>query len=230
LFRRRLEYPALKRAAREQQGLFGANVVLIEDKASGTQLIEELIAEGCHAVTRYQPTADKVMRLHAQTATIENGFVAIPETAPWLAEYLHEMTVFPKGKHDDQVDPTAQFLDWLKRPFPGQDFYELTRIQAEAIAQPTRPQPVEPIGSSARWNGKPSRKKPTEWHFLMRIAPRDLTEHDRTEPPRPGPRVRIRFLPAPNFHMGCPRLSPRCGVAKPTKECKGDNCLAVEAP
>ena len=33
--------------------------------------------------------------------------------APWLAEYLHEMTVFPNGKHDDQVDSTAQFLDWL---------------------------------------------------------------------------------------------------------------------
>ncbi|MBV8505356.1 MAG: phage terminase large subunit [Alphaproteobacteria bacterium] len=50
------------------------------------------------------------------TAMIENGFVYIPETAPWLADYLHEMTVFPKGKHDDQVDSTAQFLDWFKPP------------------------------------------------------------------------------------------------------------------
>jgi phage terminase large subunit-like protein len=64
------------------------------------------------------------MRLHAQTAMIENGFVYIPETAAWLAEYLHEMTVFPRGKHDDQVDSTAQFLDWFKRPFPGQGFFE----------------------------------------------------------------------------------------------------------
>src|ERR1700724_1906093 len=110
LFRRRLEYPALKRAVREQQSLFGANEVLIEDKASGTQLIQELIADGCHGVTRYQPTCDKIMRLNAQTAMIENGFVHIPETAPWLDEYLHELTVFPSGKHDDQVDSTAQFL------------------------------------------------------------------------------------------------------------------------
>jgi phage terminase large subunit-like protein len=51
VFRRRLEYPALKRAVREQQSLFQASVVLIEDKASGTQLIQELILEGCHAVT-----------------------------------------------------------------------------------------------------------------------------------------------------------------------------------
>jgi hypothetical protein len=54
-----------------------------------------------------------------------SGFVCIPEAAPWLAEYLHEMMVFPKGKHDDQVGSTAQFLDWFERPFPGQAFYEL---------------------------------------------------------------------------------------------------------
>src|SRR5712671_7179943 len=93
LFRRRLEYPALKRAVREQQSLFDATEVLIEDKASGTQLIQELIEDGCHAVTRYQPTIDKVMRLHAQTGMIDNGFVHIPEDAAWLTEYLHEMVV-----------------------------------------------------------------------------------------------------------------------------------------
>jgi hypothetical protein len=65
LFRKRLEYPALKRAVRDQQHLFNASVVLIEDKASGTQLIQDLIADGCHGVTRYQPTGDKTMRMHA---------------------------------------------------------------------------------------------------------------------------------------------------------------------
>jgi len=90
MLRQRLEFPALKRAVREQQNLYRAAEILIEDKASGTQLIQELIADGCHGVTRYQPTTDKIMRMHAQTAMIENGFVHIPETAPWLAEYLHE--------------------------------------------------------------------------------------------------------------------------------------------
>jgi predicted phage terminase large subunit-like protein len=132
VFRRRLEYPALKRAVREQQALFAATELLIEDKASGTQLIQELIVEGCHGVMRYEPTTEKIMRLHAQTAIIENGFVRIPETAPWLAEYLHEMTVFPKGKHDDQVDSTAQFLDWFKRPSPGRAYFECMRMQVQA--------------------------------------------------------------------------------------------------
>jgi predicted phage terminase large subunit-like protein len=143
VFRRRLEYPVLKRAVRDQQNLFDANVVLIEDKASGTQLIQELIADGCHGVTRYQPNCEKIMRLHAQTAMIENGFVHIPETASWLAEYLHEMSVFPKGKHDDQVDSTAQFLDWFKRPFPGQNVFEYYRRLAQEAEERRKPKPIK---------------------------------------------------------------------------------------
>jgi hypothetical protein len=45
------------------------------------------------------------------------------------------MTVFPNGKHDDQVDSTAQFLDWFKKPFPGQGIYEFYRMQAERDLQ-----------------------------------------------------------------------------------------------
>jgi predicted phage terminase large subunit-like protein len=133
VLRQRLEYPALKRAVREQQSLFDANVVLIEDKASGTQLIQEMIADRCHAVTSYKPECDKIMRLHAQTALIENGFVLIPQAGPWLAAYLHEITVFPNGKYDDQVDATAQFLDWFKRPFPYQGLIEFYRMQTEKL-------------------------------------------------------------------------------------------------
>jgi predicted phage terminase large subunit-like protein len=144
VLRRRMEYPELKRAMREQCEAFKANVVLIEDKASGTQLIQELVAEGLHAVTRYQPQSDKVMRMHAQTAMIENGFVHLPKEAAWLAEYLHELTAFPRGRHDDQVDSTAQMLDWFKRgSVPSSDagiwdlykeHYEQARTQTPKLA------------------------------------------------------------------------------------------------
>jgi phage terminase large subunit-like protein len=62
VFRQRLEIRRSS-AVREQHSLFGATEVLIENKASGTQLIQELIADGCHGVNRYQPTTDKIMRL-----------------------------------------------------------------------------------------------------------------------------------------------------------------------
>ena len=132
--RRRMEYPELKRAVREQYERLKPSVVLIEDKASGTQLIQELIADGLYAVTRYQPQSDKIMRMHAQTAMIENGFVHLPDSAPWLAQYLHELTTFPKGRHDDQVDSTAQMLDWFKRgagPTSNAGIFELYRQLAE---------------------------------------------------------------------------------------------------
>jgi hypothetical protein len=79
------------------------------------------------------------MRMHAQTAMIENGFVRIPEAAPWLADYLHEISVFPKGKHDDQVDSTAQFLDWFKTPMPYSGLFEYYRREA---GKSKRPDPV----------------------------------------------------------------------------------------
>ena len=163
VLRRRLEYPALKRAVREQQSRFGANVVLIEDKASGTQLIQELIQDGCYGVTRYQPTTDKIMRMHAQTAIIENGFVRIPEDAPWLAEYLHEMIVFPKGKHDDQVDSTAQFLDWFKTPMPHWGIYEVTRRQVAELERRRQPKPVQTTWAigSMEWLAEQNKSKRT---------------------------------------------------------------------
>ena len=46
---------------------------------------------------------------------IENDFVHLPKVAAWLAEYLHELMAFPRGKHDDQVDSTTQMLDWFKQ-------------------------------------------------------------------------------------------------------------------
>jgi predicted phage terminase large subunit-like protein len=142
VFRRRLDYPQLKRAVRELCEQYSAKVVLIEDRASGTQLIQELVQEGLHAVTQYAPEGDKVMRLHAQTAMIENGFVHLPEDAPWLAEYVHELTTFPRGKHDDQADSTSQFLEWLKRPTASQGIFEYyRRLAAEAEPSSYVPDP-----------------------------------------------------------------------------------------
>lgn len=118
VLRRRLDYPDLKRAVRQQAERFRPTNVLIEDKASGTQLIQELVRDSVgdvSGVTRYEPTMDKVMRMHSVTSTIENGFVYLPTESDWLAIYEHELTTFPTGKHDDQADSTSQALDWLKQ-------------------------------------------------------------------------------------------------------------------
>jgi len=78
---------------------------------------------------------------------IENGFVRLPGAAPWLATYLAELTTFPNGKHDDQVDSTAQMLDWFKQGGrePG-GFYGYYKALAEELRNP---QTVKPAPLSA---------------------------------------------------------------------------------
>jgi predicted phage terminase large subunit-like protein len=114
VYRQRLEFPELKRAIVSWASHFRASNILVEDKASGTALIQDLIRDGVAGVTRYEPMMDKIMRLHSVLSTIESGFVYLPQQADWLAEYLHELTTFPSAKHDDQADSTSQALDWVK--------------------------------------------------------------------------------------------------------------------
>jgi predicted phage terminase large subunit-like protein len=115
VFRRRLDYPDLKRAVWEQARKYRHPKVLIEDKGSGTQLIQELKREGLLYIHGYEPPtgADKVMRLFAQSHHFESGKVMLPATASWLDEYRRELTAFPGSKHDDQVDSTTQALHYM---------------------------------------------------------------------------------------------------------------------
>ena len=119
VFRRKLNFPELKRAVRELANLHNANVVLIEDKASGTSLIQELRAERFLLVQEAPKIdGDKVMRLHSQTAKIEGGFVLFPKQAHWLDAYLLELLTFPNAKTDDQVDSTVYALAWMTLNLP----------------------------------------------------------------------------------------------------------------
>jgi predicted phage terminase large subunit-like protein len=130
--RARLDYPSLKRAVRRLSCEFHPDNILIEDKASGTQLIQELINEGVYGVTRYEPQMEKIMRLHSVTSVIENGFVYLPNEAEWLSSYLHELTTFPNGRFDDQTDSTSQALDFAKAQvhrYPLQEYWRREAIR-----------------------------------------------------------------------------------------------------
>ena len=58
---------------------------------------------------------------------------------PRIDRAVRELTVFPKGKHDDQVDSTAQMLDWFKRG--GQEQQEWIQALARG-PQPASPEPL----------------------------------------------------------------------------------------
>ena len=113
--RNRLTFPELKRAAMELHRKYNPQCLLIEDKSSGTSLIQDLQSEGVYGIEAYKPPpgSEKGMRFAAQSIKFEGGRVYLPRTALWLDEYVREITGFPGGKHDDQVDSTAQALLYL---------------------------------------------------------------------------------------------------------------------
>jgi predicted phage terminase large subunit-like protein len=128
VFRKKLTFPELKRAVRDQEILFKPNQIFIEDHASGTPLIQDLHNDGLFRVEGYKPKENKEMRMARQATQIENGFVYIPHEAHWLPEYLHELSVFPNGKYNDQVDSTSQALDVIGNPQNGSaGFFEMVR-------------------------------------------------------------------------------------------------------
>lgn len=139
VYRQRMTYPQLKRRAVELYNRFDPSKVLIEDQASGTALIQELRAEGIYCIEAYKPSpgSDKIARFAAQAIKFENGRVFLPKEAPWLDDYIREITGFPGSKHDDQVDSTSQALECLTPmansvgAFAGLDRYLRTRMSYE---------------------------------------------------------------------------------------------------
>ncbi len=138
VYRARLEYPALKQAAIRLREQYKPNAILVEDKSSGTQLIQEMKDVGMYQVVAVKPNGDKQTRLFRQAVKFENGRVRLPQAAPWLNDYVLELTAFPAAKFDDQVDATTQALDYLQERMdePGLLAYyrmEVERMQREGL-------------------------------------------------------------------------------------------------
>lgn len=88
--------------------------ILIEDKANGPAVIDALKHE-VSGIVPVEPDGSKEARAHAVTALFEAGNVLLPDRslASWVDEYRLELTRFPSGAHDDQVDATTQALRHL---------------------------------------------------------------------------------------------------------------------
>ena len=110
---KKMEYPELKRSVQADLVFYPANAVLIEDKASGQSLLQELRRDTTIPLRPVEPVGDKIQRAHAITPMIEAGMVYVPEDAEWLDEFLQFFTLFPNADHDDPVDSTTQALRYM---------------------------------------------------------------------------------------------------------------------
>jgi predicted phage terminase large subunit-like protein len=112
--RGRWEFPELRRQAVALADIWKPNSVLIEDTVSGISLVQSLKAETRLPVLPVKPQGDKQSRAHAVSPLVESGRVFLPESAPWLADFLDEATAFPASAHDDMVDALTQALNYLR--------------------------------------------------------------------------------------------------------------------
>lgn len=117
VWRGRVEFPELNRKAIELAQRFKAKVLLIEDKASGQQLIQTLRGSNIPRVPNpiaQMTEMDKFSRVAGISVMIEAGQLLLPPEAPWLAELRSELLTFPNGRFDDQADALAQLMDWAR--------------------------------------------------------------------------------------------------------------------
>ena len=106
----RLDFPELKRLAWEEYRYWEPDCVLIEAKASGTPLTQELRRMGI-PVTAYTPSRgqDKIARMNSVAPIFESGMVWAPDTV-FAEEVVEEMASFPFGDHDDYCDSATMAL------------------------------------------------------------------------------------------------------------------------
>jgi predicted phage terminase large subunit-like protein len=114
VWRERVEFPELKRVLASLAEQWKPNAILVEDKASGQSLMQELKLSTTLPLIPVKVDSDKQTRAQAVTPLMEAGKVFLPESAPWVSDYVEEMACFPNGVHDDVVDATTQALNHLR--------------------------------------------------------------------------------------------------------------------
>ena len=113
--RERWEFPELKSEAIKLYNEFRPAVVLIDAKASGWSLIQELQRAGI-PITPFNPKkADKKTRAHSVTPLFESGRVWYPSSKYWAEDVINQCAQFPSSNYDDLVDSTTQALMRLRQ-------------------------------------------------------------------------------------------------------------------
>jgi predicted phage terminase large subunit-like protein len=107
----RVTYPELRAIAQEAYYEFEPDAVLIEKKASGQSLLQDLRMAGIPVIP-YSPDRDKEARAHAASALLEDGRIFFPYDKKWSKNLIDICAAFPAGDNDDIVDTCTQA--WLR--------------------------------------------------------------------------------------------------------------------
>lgn len=112
----RVPYFELRELAKEQYKLWQPDNVLIENKAAGISLIQDLRRAGI-PVSVYNTDKDKETRAWALTSLFESGRVYIPDGKPWADQLVEQAAIFPHGRFDDMIDSSMLALERLAKGY-----------------------------------------------------------------------------------------------------------------
>lgn len=113
-FKKKMEYPELRDTVVKYANIYKPDTILLEDKASGTALAQDLIRNTALPIITITPIKDKITRISNVTQLFEGGRVLIDAESDWADDYVYQLTTFPNAVNDDLVDSTSQFLNYVK--------------------------------------------------------------------------------------------------------------------
>lgn len=108
----RWNFPDLCRKVQALYDFHKPDGVIIEKKASGQSLIQEMRRRGL-PVIEFSPDTDKLNRVHACTPFFESGRIWFPDT-DWAFELISDLTKFPSISKRDLVDTVSQAILWMR--------------------------------------------------------------------------------------------------------------------
>jgi predicted phage terminase large subunit-like protein len=131
--RARMDFPVLRTTAIAAYHQYKPHTILIEDASSGTQLVQDMKEHQIYCVKPIKPEGDKKTRLFAQASVFESGKIYVPTQAPWMDDFIHEITSFPSAKFDDQVDAMSQGLTYLREHLDEPGIITYYRMEAQRL-------------------------------------------------------------------------------------------------
>ena len=124
--------------------------VLVENKASGQSLLQDLRLAKVPAVAYNPGRADKISRAHQAAPTLELGLLWVPESAKnvghavsWAQPFIKQVGKFPVVAHDDYVDTLTQVVIYLK----NEGWFELPQARDRDEAKPYKREKVNPYAA-----------------------------------------------------------------------------------
>lgn len=114
MIRAKYTYPDLKKEVIKLAQKYNPKFILIEDKASGQQIIQDLKLENFNNIIPIRPKIDKITRFASVLNLFQAGLILLPKNANYKTILLKELTTFPYSPHDDIIDSISQFLNFIK--------------------------------------------------------------------------------------------------------------------